>query len=568
MVSRDKRKFRRYQKTREVPLTFRNRVIRARMLDYSLDGVGVLIEGSAAISKGDSVNICINDSEQAVGGEVVWSCIEPNGVRLGVRTKGLFSGLIHDFSFADTLIGLHRNRKTGIMTIRFGSVVKKIYIRDGDLIFSASNQPEDRLGDVLLKQGRITQAQYDRTVEEMRASGQKQGVTLVRLGYLKAKELIPVVRQQVEQIILSLFTLEDGVFEFKEMPLPPDAVVTLKLSPANLIYYGIRRMENTEEMLSELPELNSIPMLSPGSADLFGDMSLDETGKRVVALIDGEKTLAQIIKGGQVAEPEAVKTLYALFSAKLLLAKPRPAVQAAAGDQERPSAAETAAETPPEREDLLDAAGIHTLHATCKNLGYYDVLGLSKTATLPEIKRAYYTAAKKYHPDIHFSRTDASIKGELSDIFSYIYEAYATLSVPEKRRAYDDRKHLKPEAPEDKRSQARAKFTEGRAAFNSGNFREAELLFGQATYFDNGVSVYHYYYGRTLLRQNRMKPAVKAFERAILLEPMNADYHSELGLVFLQLGFATRAKVSFEKALKIAPDQKQALEGMAELAGR
>lgn len=42
---------------------------------------------------------------------------------------------------------------------------------------------------------------------------------------------MPVVRQQVEQIILNLFTLKDGSFEFKEMPLPPDEVITLKLSP-------------------------------------------------------------------------------------------------------------------------------------------------------------------------------------------------------------------------------------------------------------------------------------------------------------------------------------------------
>jgi len=568
MVARDKRNFRRYQQAREVPITFRNRVIRARMLDYSLDGVGVFVEGSAAISKGDIVNITLHDPETAIGGEVVWSCIERTGLRLGVRTKGLFSGLIHDFRFSDTLTGLHRNRKTGIMTIRYGTVIKKIYIRDGDIIFSASNQQEDRLGDVLLTQGRITREQYERTVEEMRKTGQKQGVTLVRLGYLKPQELVPVVRQQVEQIILSLFTLQDGTFEFKEMPLPPDAVITVKLSPANLIYYGIRRMDDTIDMLSELPRLDNIPMLATDPEDLVKDVPMDSTGRQVLALIDGKKSFSQILRSSAVNEDETVKTLYALYCARLLVVNPG---EATAVPVEPEFASDRAAGidvTADRGGDFPDEAEIHAMHASCRQTGYYGVLGLRDTATLAEIKRAYYTAAKKYHPDIHFSLSDASVKEKLSDIFSYIYEAYATLSDPAKRRDYDSGKHLKIEAVTDTRVQARMKFAEGKVAFSSRSYREAEQLFGQAVYFENGVAEYHYYYGLTLLKQSRMKPAVKAFEQALKLEPLNADYHSELGFVFLQLGFPTRAKGFFEKALRIFPGQKRATEGMAAIAGR
>lgn len=567
MVARDKRKFRRYRKAHEVPITFRNRVITARMLDYSLDGVGVFVEGSAVISKGDIINITLHDSENAINGEVVWSCIEQTGLRLGIRTRGSLSGLIHDFRFSDTLIGLHRNRKTGIMTIRYGTAVKKIYIRDGDMIFSASNQQEDRLGDVLLKQGRITHEQYDRTVEEMLRTGQKQGVTLVKLGYLKPQELVPVVRQQVEQIILSLFALQDGSFEFKELPLPPDAVITLKLSPANLIYYGIRRMDDTAGMLAELPGLDRIPMLSSDPEDLFQDIDLDITGRQVVSLIDGRKTLGEILSSSEINDDEAVKTLYALFCARLLAVKPG---QKTSVPDETGVPSDSGAgigRTTDRGADFPDVAGIHAMYDTCKKIGHYGVLGISDTATLAEIKKAYYTAAKKYHPDIHFSLSDDSAKGKLSDIFSYIYEAYATLSDPAKRREYDGKRHVKAEAKADTRTQARMKFAEGRAAFSS-SYSEAELLFGQAIYFESGVAEYHYYYGLTLLQQNRMKAAAQAFERAITLEPLNADYHAELGFAFLRMGFTTRAKGLFEKALKIFPGQKRAAEGMAEIAGQ
>jgi DnaJ-domain-containing protein 1 len=48
-----------------------------------------------------------------------------------------------------------------------------------------------------------------------------------------------------------------------------------------------------------------------------------------------------------------------------------------------------------------DIAEILILHENYKKIGYYGVLGLTNKATAAEVKKAYYRAAKKYHPDIH-----------------------------------------------------------------------------------------------------------------------------------------------------------------------
>ncbi len=562
MVDKDKRRFRRYRKTGDCPITFRNGTIAAKMLDYSLDGVGVLVEGSALISKGDIINLTLHDSEIAANGEVAWSCINDTGLRLGIRTREnssrLIHGLINDFRFSDTLIGLHRNRKTGILTIQYGTVIKKVYIRDGDIIFSASNQHEDRLGHLLLKEGKITQEQFDKTVEEIRKTGMKQVVALVKLGYLKPQELVPVVRRQVEQIILGLFTLDNGRFEFKEMPLPPDVMITLKLSPANLIYYGIMRMDNiSRDMRAELPDMNSVVALSSGSEDLFQDISLDSGGRYLVSLLDDKKTVGEIIEASKMSENEAVRTLYALFCARILVAK------AVHGEASPEAVVEMTGGL-----EIPNSGEIHTMHDTYRQLGYYGMLEISETATLGEIKKAYYRAAKRYHPDIHFSLSDDSLKGKLSDIFSCIYEAYAILSDPDKRSEYDERKNEKEAVKPDVQKQARQKFEEGKDVFGSGNFNQAERLFGHAAYYESNVAEYHYFYGMALLQQNRMKPATKAFERALGLDPLNAEYYTELGAVLLLMGFQTQAKGYFEKALKIAPGQNRASEGMAEIDRR
>lgn len=68
------------------------------------------------------------------------------------------------------------------------------------------------------------------------------------------------------------------------------------------------------------------------------------------------------------------------------------------------------------------------------NRDYYEVLGVSKTATDAEIKSAFRKLAKQYHPDIN-KEEGAEAK------FKEIGEAYAVLSDPEKRKQYDQFGH-------------------------------------------------------------------------------------------------------------------------------
>lgn len=66
---------------------------------------------------------------------------------------------------------------------------------------------------------------------------------------------------------------------------------------------------------------------------------------------------------------------------------------------------------------------------------YYEVLGISKTATDDDIKKAYRQLAKKYHPDANPGNTEAEAK------FKEASEAYAVLSDGDKRRQYDQFGH-------------------------------------------------------------------------------------------------------------------------------
>ncbi|TVY12259.1 molecular chaperone DnaJ [Candidatus Phytoplasma pini] len=65
---------------------------------------------------------------------------------------------------------------------------------------------------------------------------------------------------------------------------------------------------------------------------------------------------------------------------------------------------------------------------------YYDVLGISKTASEQEITKAYRTLTKKYHPDI-------SKENNATEKFKEVQKAYETLKDPQKRSNYDNFGH-------------------------------------------------------------------------------------------------------------------------------
>lgn len=568
MFTKDQRRFRRYCKgASELTLNYQNLPLKARIIDYSLDGLGLAIFdlNGTSMEKGDVLGYASVDPEMENFGVVAWSVKKNSSVRIGIRKVGPLRGHIRDFRLEDTLIGLQRSSKTGILTVTSGDVEKKVYVNNGDLIFSASNSDKDRLGDMLLRDGRLTKEQFDHSVAELKRTGQRQGGILVQLGYLTPGELVSAVTRQVERIIMDIFLMDKGTFEFKEMPLPTDEIITLKLSTANIIYYGIRSRVRPEQFMTQLPSGDAVISFASDPLNLFQDIKLDRSGKRIISCIDGKTTINDVLAITRMEKTEAHRIISALLGARVIEIKG--ADLTSTDEEEGLFVKEILEEAPSPTIDPQFVEMVDNMYGKLKTLNHYEILGIKPEASLPEIKAAYYKEAKRFHPDMHFYLTNESVKDKLSEIFISISLAYTILSSRPKREEYDT-KTVKVEKIKTRQERAIEAFSEGKIQFWKTNYTEAERLFGQAIYYDGTIAEYQYYYGLLQAKTLKYKNAKKTLEVAHKLEPSNAEYMAELGFAYLGLGFTLGAKGFFERALKISFGNARAKEGLDQVMGQ
>ncbi len=550
---RDKRLFKRYRQKTDFSLTIGSAHYRASTVDFSLSGLCIFIEGTPAVTLNSTVSLKIDEMGLDIQANVVWVQRTDANLLVGLQKMSI-SGLLKYYPLSDILLDLQRSDSTGTLEIRNDPACKQIFLKNGTMVFAASNSEEDRIEEILLRSHKITNDQYYQLASIAEKSGKLQGKVLVEMGYIEPRDLFVAVRHQCEEIILSLFPWEDGHVNFVEGPLPYE-IPALKLNAANLIFHGIKRIHKPEYFQSVCPPPDTILYYSEEPINLFQDIQFTEKDQYVFSLIDSKITMSEMLSVSTLGQFMTMKIVSALLSTRMIV----PIGKGFVPDK-------SIVKIIREPRKSIDSAFIEKVEQIFKRLGsmdYYDILGISRKAPQDEVKKAFYRCAKEFHPDRHFGVSSEALKVRLNAIFAFINDAHRVLSDSAERDRYDRTLSGSASKPEINNTEvARVKFQEGRASFRKGLYEEAAVLFGQAVYFDGSVADYHFYLGSAYAKQNKLRESEKAINKALEIDPGNAEYMAKLGELYLTLGFKSRARSTFEKAIKIDPSNKKAQEGL------
>lgn len=343
---------------------------------------------------------------------------------------------IRDFGIPKIFVYLNRKRKTGTLVVKTPAFTKKVYLDKGDVIFASSTDEDDRLGETLIKMGKITLEQYNRSVELLKMTGKRQGEILVELGYLTPQDIIWGVKYQVKDIIYSLFQLKDAAYEFKEGEIPSREVITLKMSMGNLIYEGVKRINNINRIVKEMPDMNSVLKLSTDPVSLFQDIVLSSLDKKMLFMIDGRKTVKELINSSSPNSFQVMKTLYVLWSTGILAKKEDETEKA----NDAVSLEDILKAFHEEEETLIKR--VDGVYSNLNMLNAAELLEIDENSDTETVKNNYYKLVKEFHPDRYLTVANPSIKDKVIAILEAMTKAYSFLKEDDKRRDYFHKQRL------------------------------------------------------------------------------------------------------------------------------
>lgn len=473
------------------------------------------------------------------------------------------AGAVKELTVPNLFLGIRAAKKTGTAVFERAGIVKKVYFQDGDVIFASSNVEEDRLGERLLRAGRISKAQYNASVELIKRSGKKQGTILVELGFIAPQELTGAVQLQVTDIILSLFSCRDGSYRFDEGPLPLDDIIPLRMSSGNLILAGVRRQQ-WEDVRDSLPPREAVLRPATDPAALFQSADLSDNQKAVLSLLDGKRTIKEICSLSKAGDFYTLKVLYLFLALRLVevgaitdeeeRAFAREAVQAVAAREKKPAKPAAAGALSPAKQLIRNAVD------ALEGQDHYQVLGVDQHSTSQEIQSAYLKLAKLYHPDRHFEPGMQDMKKALETLFERATTAYKTLSDREARKEFSylsSQAHVKSARRDTTREEKREDddtppglYNKGMRLYGAGDYLMALECFRKAGKLDPGNARYLYCQGLVFSRLPRKQSeAEDFFKKAIKLDPSKAEYHVNLADLCVKRGLKPRALTVLNDAL-------------------
>ena len=347
-----------------------------------------------------------------------------------VRERGLpdTGEIVRGVSDAAMLLAkMFAGGATGRVLFRRGEIEKIVFFDQGRPVFASSSEAHDRMGNLLVREGKITASQYDRCQAIVAESGRRMGEILVDFGYLKRRELLPAVRRHVEDIVYSLFGWDRGHYQISTDPQPSAERIRLSRHPAALVLEGIRRkLDRTtlERLLgppSTVIEVGDRERL--GGIINMGDLAAEE--RAALAAFDGQADLATVARIGGVDIADVLPLAWGLCVLGLATAR---RTDTEIPDESTALVGET---------DLaIDRERVRARWQLVTEADYFALLGVRRDATAFEIRRAYQAARRDFAADCFPTDLRRELAQELDDIANVLDEAFRVLRDDRLRLTY------------------------------------------------------------------------------------------------------------------------------------
>ncbi len=255
-------------------------------------------------------------------------------------------GTLKDFGLADILQLIGIQRKTGVLTVENDEDAVTVSFLEGQVVGADTRRRnlEDLLGSVLVRTGRITEAQLQEALRLQKSTLQRLGYLLINQGFVSQQDLQDALRVQVTQIVYRLFRWRSGRYhfapadhmEYDRDQFTPVSAETILMEGARMVdEWPIieRRIRSGQMVLRKTVAGAAIeaPVRSLVEADIDlglttsvddgegrDEVELPPEARDVLRLVDGHSSVRVLAERCPLGEFDTYRILYELLNRNLI----------------------------------------------------------------------------------------------------------------------------------------------------------------------------------------------------------------------------------------------------------
>ncbi len=204
------------------------------------------------------------------------------------------------------------NRLNTVLYLSEGFREYRIFFKSGKISFILSSDKDERFGEFLVVNNKITVEQYRITSEKIVQEGKRFGYTLIEEGFMTVEELYNSLNDYMIFLISRVFALKEGVYAKLEPERHAELPMNLTIDYRKAIYYGIKNNNLFSLVDFYLPDLKIAPRFIVSVEDIFKVLPLTVEEQGVLEWIDGQNSISSICNYSDLTQFGTLKLLLIL----------------------------------------------------------------------------------------------------------------------------------------------------------------------------------------------------------------------------------------------------------------
>lgn len=236
-----------------------------------------------------------------------------------------FQGRSDHVPLAELLQLLQHQQQSGVLTVTRRSPQAParsvaICMRNGliELALGSGSEPEFLLGRYLLQEDLVDGDELHMLLQRGRARG-LLGAQLIKLGTISAADLRRALVRQTNELVYETLRWPSARYRFQRWATRPEARdAKLGLPVAALLMEGLRRVDEWRLIEEQISNMHMRLAVRRDTLDGIDDDELSTEQRAVIAALDGERTVSEVVSHLNCSSFEACKALFSLMTTGLV----------------------------------------------------------------------------------------------------------------------------------------------------------------------------------------------------------------------------------------------------------